>query len=112
MARLLALGLAAAVLPACGENKIWVQNEGGSDARVDVYWTTDHEDPFLGIRWTEDHDDSWLVSPGQSAGKSYPSSVLEVRIVRASDGLTLFEDDFEYEDFRDEHSRIEITVVP
>ena len=103
--------LAMTVLPACGENKIWVQNAGTSDALVHVRYYTQHGDS-LGYSWSERHDDTWIVGPGQAGEEDYPSSALKVRITALPGGAVLFEDVVDHEDFRDEHSRIELTVYP
>ncbi len=112
MGRFLALGLAAAVLPACGENRIWVSNAGTGGARVDVRYYTHHEEPITGYSWSEHEHDSWLVGPGQIGEKEYPTSVLEVTITEEAGGAVLYKEDLTYDDFRDEHSRIEIVVYP
>ena len=110
--RALALALAAAVLPACGENKIWVNNAGTGNALVHVRYSTAHEEPITGFSWSEREDDTWIVGPGQIGEEEYPTSVLEVTITEEAGGAVLYHTKLKYEDFRDEHSRIEITVYP
>ncbi|HEX7898001.1 MAG TPA: hypothetical protein VF950_09595 [Planctomycetota bacterium] len=112
MARFLVLGLAAAALPACGENKIRVDNAGTGEARVYVSYYTHHEEPITGYSWSEREHDSWIVGPGQAGEQEYPSSALEVTITREPGGAVLYAADLTYDDFRDEHSRIEVTVFP
>ena len=113
MARVLALGLAAAVLPACHEHKIQVTNAGANDARVKIHFTTEEEDDDDPVfDRTIHHDDEWIVAPGATGGKTYPPETIDVRIERDTDGSVLLRDTFYWRDFREEHSRIELTVHP
>lgn len=111
MAKVLALGLAAAVLPACHEAKIWVSNEGTNDARVKVHWTEEEEDDD-GSERTLHHDDEWVVRAGQADGRTYHHVPLDVRILRRADGAVLLDTTLTGNDFEEEHSRIELTVYP
>jgi hypothetical protein len=105
MLRFLLLLAAAALLPACGSrDSLYIQNIGTDTVIVSVSL----DEPYDG----HDHD-VFEVPAGTAAKKRYENGVdLEVLIYRKSDGLILFADDFDREDFEDEHSTIEITVSP
>jgi hypothetical protein len=63
--------------------------------------------------WGHDEDDHFQVPAGERRVVSYDSpDEVEVRIRRASDGLTLFAASFDREDFEDDHGDIEIVVAP
>lgn len=78
-----------------GDPELRVTNKGGYTVRVEV----------------EDLDDDvFYVEPGTTRDWDLRSYHVEVRIVRTVDGLELYDDDLDGDDFH--HDRVEITVTP
>ena len=117
MARVLALGLAAAVLPACGSpEKLWVINAGVSDAVVRVHWTEteedDDDDDDYTVERTLHYYDEWVVPAGRADGRKYYHLPLDVQILRVTDGFVLYQGSLEADKFEEDQSQVEFTVYP
>jgi len=108
MRRTLAVLFAFAVLPACHDrdhNSLLVHNQGTSTVVVDLTYK-------VYLDGNSRHSSS-LVSAGTIFEDDLPIvRELHVVITRVSGGAILFKDDFNHDDFRDDHGRIEIVVFP
>ena len=106
-------GLAAAVLllPAChDEDELQITNLGASTVLVDVSWE-EHAD-WCGCGWDDGHR-LYEVPPGATITRDFGHvHDMDVLITRQSDGLVLFYEDFDAEDFDDDHGKIEVAVNP
>ncbi len=95
-------------LSAChDEDEISVVNAGGQAVLVDLEW--DHGDG-----WGEGRRHRLVEVP---AGGIFHDEVgrvrdLEILIYRKSDGAILFAEDYDGDDFDDDHGHVEITVTP
>ncbi len=106
MRRAAFLVLAALGLPACHgrDNEIFIANGGAGTAIVEIFEDCDCGDHDVGIV---------ELAPGGSIKIDFHSATeVTVIIRRQSDGTLLFLDDFDEDDFDDEHGKIEIYVVP
>jgi len=106
-------GLLAALLllPAChGEDELQVTNLGGSAVLVDV--AVDEHDPWCECGRDHDHH-LFEVPPGATVVVEVGHvDEMDVLITRQSDGLILFYDEYDADDFDDDDGKIEIAVSP
>jgi hypothetical protein len=109
MSRTLAAALALVALAGChSEDELTIINAGAEPVLADLEWRRDS---------TWDWNDRRHRLVEIPAGGIYSDDVgqvakLNVLIFRKSDGLVLLSDDFEADDFDDDHGHIEITVTP
>jgi hypothetical protein len=105
-----ALAVALLALAGChDEDELTVVNAGAEPVLVDVSW----EDGGSDWSWRRDRHRFIELAPGAIYHDDFGSvQDLEVVILRKSDGLILFAEDFDAEDFDDDHGHVEITVTP
>lgn len=111
MLRLAGLAAAVLLLPAChDEDELQVTNLGASPVLVDV--AVDEHDPWCECGGDHDHH-LFEVPPGATVVVDLGHvDEADVLITRRSDGLVLFYDEFDGDDFEDDHGKIEIAVSP
>jgi hypothetical protein len=102
----------AALLALAGchdEDELTVVNAGSEAVLLDLSW--DEGDAY---EWYDGHHHRLVELPPGAIYHDDLGTVgeLDVVIVRKSDGLILFADEFDAEDFDDDHGHVEITVTP
>jgi hypothetical protein len=104
-----ALPLLLLALAGCHEeDELTIFNTGTEPVFVDIAWDEGDYD------WYDHHHHRFIELPAGAIYNDDFGSVreMDVIITRKSDGLLLFADDFDSEDFADDHGDIEIAVNP
>ena len=89
------------------EDELTVINAGSEAVLVDISW--DESEGY----WRRDHHRFVEVPAGAIYNDHFGFvQEMDVVITRKSDGLILFAEDYDAEDFDDDHGDVEITVTP
>lgn len=115
MKRMMAAILAVLVLPACGsrdddddDNQLTVVNAGL--AAVTVAIEHEEDDWFGG---GSKHHDDYELGAGSSRTDVYPwTHQVRIQVRRKSDGLLLFSERYDFDDFEEHRQHVWITVTP
>ncbi|HYE99111.1 MAG TPA: hypothetical protein VEJ18_09390, partial [Planctomycetota bacterium] len=96
--------------PATTRTNCRSRTRGTSTVLVDVSWE-EHADGCTG-GWDDGHR-LYAVPPGETLVRRFGHvHDIDVLITRPSGGLVLFYDEFDADDFSDDHGKIEIAVSP